>query len=322
MGKSDHKWISDLVNPIGEDLSSGAAELALRAISIFQAVMSEREGQPQQSDQGAVTLKDNLKFAARALVDCQPAMAPIFHLANSVLIAIDDSQPAIKTGEIIKRCQAALNEFERRLCESAAKIADQAFELIEPGGFVFAYSFSSTVVSALLNARAKGRYFRVACTEARPSLEGRKLACQLAQGGIEVVHTFDNAMGLVLPNCAVAFMGCDCVARPGAVNKVGSWLLAVGCRELNIPLYALSGTEKFVGEDRLFEFEKHTRPGAEVWDEAPKGISMLNNQYDLVPFSLITGLVTERGILHEDDVAEFASNYVVHEALKLETAKF
>ncbi|MCA9803701.1 MAG: hypothetical protein KC777_17135 [Cyanobacteria bacterium HKST-UBA02] len=313
MGNAEQDWISDLVHPIGEDLSSGAAELALRGIVVFQSVMSESESK------GAEALKSDLTHAAIRLVKCQPAMAPIFHLANSVLIAID-SKSDVK--EIVEACQSSLDDFERSLCESAAKIADMAFDLIEPGCFVFAYSFSSTVVSALLNARAKGRYFRVACTEARPSLEGRKFAARLSAGGIEVVHTFDNAMGLVLANCAVAFMGCDGIARPGVVNKVGSWLLAVGCRELGIPLYALSGTEKFVGEDRLFEFEKHHRPGAEVWEDAPRGISLLNNQYDLVPFSLISGLVTERGILEEKDVAAIASSYTVHDALKLETAAF
>lgn len=99
-------------------------------------------------------------------------------------------------------------------------------------------------------------------------------------------------------------------------------MLAVGCRELGIPLYALSGTEKFVNDDRLFEFEKHERPGEEVWDAVPKGVRVLNHQFDLVPFNLLSGLVTERGILKEPDIEQYVSRLEVHEALKLQPATF
>jgi len=313
MSQSDTEWISELVGPIIEDLLSGAAELALRAIVVFQTIMSEKASLPPEE------MRALLQETAKMLVSGQPAMAPLFHLCNKVLISIDDAKT---TEELTEKCQKTLDEFEKLLCDSVAKIADEAYELIEQGSLVFAYSFSSTVVSALLNARARGRYFRVACTEARPSMEGRKLAARLASGGIEVIHTFDNAMGLILPNCNAAFMGCDCIARPGVVNKVGSWMLAVACRELKIPLYALSGSEKFVGDERLFEFESHDRPGNEVWTDAPKGVSLLNHQFDLVPFDLLSGLVTELGVLKEADIEQHLRKYDVHEALKLTPVAF
>jgi translation initiation factor 2B subunit (eIF-2B alpha/beta/delta family) len=267
-----------------------------------------------------VQVKERMTQTARALVEAQPAMAPLFHLSNMVLQAINDA----KTVEQIQtQCQSALDQFERTLCESASLIADIVFDLIPPGELVFAYSFSSTVVSCLLNARAKGRYFRVACTEARPAMEGRKLAARLAAGNIEVIHTFDNALGLILPNCSAAFMGCDCIGRPGVVNKVGSWAMACACRELGIPLYALAGTEKFVNDDRLFEFEKHERPDSEVWDSIPKGVRVLNHQFELVPFTLLGGgLVTEKGILREQDIDKHISKMEVHEALKLDPVTF
>lgn len=305
----DSEQIKELVQPIRDDLLSGAAEIALRAITIFQQVMSD-ENDPKR-------LKELLIETARALIDAQPAMAPLFHLGNTALLSVRDAETA---DEIRDRCQAALMRFEKMLCESVDVIADHFLELIPPGETVFAYSFSSTVVSCLLNARARGRFFRVACTEARPANEGRKLAARLAKGGIEVIHSFDNAMGLLLPTCAVAFMGLDCVGRPGVVNKAGSWLLANSCKELGIPLYALSGTEKFVTDERLFEFERHERPGEEVWEDFPKGVRVLNRHFELIPFSHIAGIVTEHGILKEQDVDRYVSKLEVHEALRLEPA--
>jgi len=309
----DKKKIATLIEPIRNDVLSGAAEIALRAITIYQTVVSLNEA----SD--LATLKGDLAYTARALLDAQPAMAPLFHLSNKVLFATQDT---LDVQKLKAACANALDQFEKSLCDSAAKIAELVYELIPPGEVVFAYSFSSTVVSCLLNARAKGRYFRVACSESRPSLEGRKLSARLAAGGIEVIHTFDSAMGLVLPSCSIAFMGCDCIGNPGLVNKVGSLLLALTCQEMDIPLYALCGTEKFLTDERLFEFENHERPASELWEEPPKGVKVLNRQFELIPFKFLAGLVTEEGILQEKDLAKYLAEVPTHDALRLEPASF
>ncbi len=300
--------IEELVSPIKDDLTSGAAELALQAITALRALMAETAHESPE------TVKGLLTEAAQALVKAHPAMAPLFHLGNTVLQATKDSSD---TPSLIQAADQALDQFETKLCESAAKIADQVYNLIPPGELVFAYSFSSTVVSSLLNARARGKFFRAVCSEARPSMEGRKLATMLAGAGMEVINTFDSAMGLILPQCRVAFMGCDCVGRPGIVNKVGSWLLALACKEQGIPLYALAGTEKFVTDERFFEFEDHERPASEVWQDPPHGVRVMNKQYEPIPFNWLAGVVTEHGILQEGDIEKYISKMEVHEALRI-----
>jgi translation initiation factor 2B subunit (eIF-2B alpha/beta/delta family) len=303
--------IAELVEPIANDLSSGAAEIALQAITVFRTVLNENESAPAEQ------LTIRLIETAKALLQAQPAMAPMFHLGNTVLI---ETRNARTNEQIAAHADAALNKFEQRLCTSASLIADHVLDLIPFGEQIFAYSFSSTVVSSLLHAKAARRYFRVVCTEARPSMEGRKLATVLSQAGIEVMHTFDSAMGLVLPQCRAAFMGCDSVGRPGIVNKVGSWLLATACQQLGIPLYALAATEKFVTDERLFEFEDHERSGTEIWPEAPSAIRLCNQQYEVIPHSWIAGLITEHGLMKEAHIDQYVSKMEVHEALKIEGA--
>lgn len=300
--------IQEVITPIRDDLQSGAAELALQGISAFRTLMSEAENASPEA------MTQLLVDAAQALIKAHPAMAPLFHLGNEVLMATRGGK---STSAIIASADEALNRFETRLCESAAKIADNAFSLIPNGDMVFAYSFSSTVVSSLLNAKARGRSFRVLCTEARPSMEGRKLATVLSSAGIEVVHTFDSAMGLMLPQCRIALMGCDCVGRPGIVNKVGSWLLALACKENRIPLVALAGTEKFAADERFFEFEDFERPGTEVWPDAPTGVRVQNKQYEPIPWSWISSVVTEHGIIQEQGVEQYITEMEVHPALQL-----
>jgi translation initiation factor eIF-2B subunit delta len=308
-----NRQIASLVRPIQEDLLSGAAEIALRAISIFHTVLK------LDDSDNAATVRMHLIQTAQALLDAQPAMAPVFHLCNHILFATDNCTTA---QELKTECLVALDYYEKKLCDDVAKIADYVLDVIPPGGLVFAYSFSSTVVSCLLHARARGHYFRVACTESRPSMEGRKLASRLAAGNIEVLYTYDTAMGLVLPNCGVALMGCDCVGAPGLVNKAGSLLLALACKDMSVPLYALASTNKFVAEDRLFEFENHERPGSEVWDDVPAGVRVLNRQFELIPVASINAIITEHGFIGPDQVEQQIAQARVHEALKLAPVTF
>ncbi|MBX9688646.1 MAG: hypothetical protein K2X27_18200 [Candidatus Obscuribacterales bacterium] len=303
--------VDKMLADIAEDLSSGAAELGLRAINIYRHILTTDK-------RGLSAVKDELAAVSIKLINGQPAMAPLVNLANAILQSADK---AASLEELESAGLEAADRFESRLCDSASRIAERVSKLVPSGEWVFAYSFSSTVVSSLLNARAERsphtKLFRVVCTESRPSLEGRKLAAMLASAGLEVTHTFDSAMGLFLPNCRVAFMGVDAVARPGIVNKVGSWLLALACRELKIPLYALSGTEKFVPDDLLFSFENHERPGSEIWDAPPSGVRVVNRQFELIPFDWISGLVTEDGVLKtEADVEKYVDALNLHPALE------
>lgn len=300
--------LSLMVSDIAEDLTSGAAELGLRSVVIYRQLLNNA------ATANIAALKAQIAELSHKLITGQPAMAPLFNLANDILFAADSAQ---SVDELISTCIKTADKFESRLCESASRIAESTSKLVPWGQTVFAYSFSTTVVSSLLNAKSQQKPFRVVCTESRPSMEGRKLATMLASAGVEVTHTFDSAMGLFLPSCKVAFMGVDAVARPGIVNKVGSWLLALACRELKIPIFALAGTEKFVTDDILFSFEDHERPGSEIWDNPPSGVRTVNRQFELIPFDWIAGLVTEEGILrNEDDVAKYVDNIKVHPALE------
>lgn len=142
----NEKFIERLVAPIRNDLLSGAAEIALQAIVVFKTVLSFNQNTEVKE------LRENLKLTGLKLIEAQPAMASLVNLANVVLAAANKANSA---DQIKQDCLTALNLFEKVLCDSVAKIAETALSLLPPGEMVFAYSFSSTVVSCLLNARSK-----------------------------------------------------------------------------------------------------------------------------------------------------------------------
>ncbi|MCA9375212.1 hypothetical protein KC622_02690, partial [Candidatus Dojkabacteria bacterium] len=44
------------------------------------------------------------------------------------------------------------------------------------------------------------------------------------------------------------------------------------------------------------------RPGEEIWEEAPKGLKLINPAFELVNRELITGFITEIGVLKPSDI--------------------
>lgn len=242
---------------------------------------------------------ETISRAACTIVRSQPAMAPLFFLSNSVLDILERSNNVDMAKKTIL---AYLTEFDHDMSNSVATIAENTFSLIPNSDLTFVYSFSSTIVSALLNAKAKGRQVRVGCTESRPYLEGHKLAKVLAAKNIDVTMTYDCAMGLLLNNSRIAFMGCDCMGRPGIVNKAGSLMLALICKELSIPLYVLASSDKIVNDDLVFEFERMEHRGQDIWSSPPKGVDLFNRPYEIIPASLVSGIITEKGILSEKDL--------------------
>ena len=136
LDESLKKEIANLTLHIKDDLLSGAAEIALRAISVFQTVLALESIKDYQMAKAA------LVETSRDLIDVQPAMAPLFHLGNSVLNAIESAK---SMDEVKEATNNALTKFESMLCASAATIADLAYDLIDPGELIFAYSFVESV---------------------------------------------------------------------------------------------------------------------------------------------------------------------------------
>ena len=102
----------------------------------------------------------------------------------------------------------------------------------------------------------------------------------------------------------LALVGADRITRLGYVaNKVGTYPLALVCRERGIPFYVAAPTSTIdPGAEGPEEVEIEVRDPREVLEFAgvriaPEGVDALYYAFDITPPHLITGIVTERGIL-------------------------
>lgn len=153
----------------------------------------------------------------------------------------------------------------------------------------------------------KGTDMHVYCDETRPLLQGARLTSfEVASAGITTTVQCDNmASSLMRAGLIdIIFVGCDRVARNGDfANKIGTSGLAIIAKHYGIPFYvcAPSSTidmETPSGSQIPIEMRDPDEV-TEMWYQermAPKNVNVYNPAFDVTDHSLITGMITEKGL--------------------------
>ncbi|HYD56302.1 MAG TPA: S-methyl-5-thioribose-1-phosphate isomerase [Burkholderiales bacterium] len=158
---------------------------------------------------------------------------------------------------------------------------------------------------------AKGKGISVIANETRPYLQGARLtAYELVQEGIPCTLITDNMAGHLMSrgDVDVIVVGADRIAANGDVaNKIGTYALAVLAKRHGIPFYVAAPLSTFdakIPDGSHIPIEE--RPAAEVtgyrearW--APEGVEVRNPAFDVTPADLITGIITEKGVVLAPD---------------------
>jgi translation initiation factor eIF-2B subunit delta len=294
-----------LIREVAEDNTSGAVELTKKATQALLHFSDETRAQDLSQ------FLSELMTAGRELIQAQPSMAPLFNLVNSVLSSLDTAEKVDEARRIVK---AAASTFAEDLDASGDKIAKQALPLISDGATIMTHSRSSTVLRALSLAKERGRNFAILCTESRPIFEGRELARQLAQQGIEVTLVTDAAVAHSMNQVDLVMVGADSISSRGLVNKMGTHALALAANAHAVPFYALCGIEKFLPSD-CPHMEIELKDPREVWEDSPGGVTVLNYYFDLTPLEFVSAVVTEKGLLGRASVLKMLSQLRTHKLL-------
>ena len=164
-----------------------------------------------------------------------------------------------------------------------------------------------TATAGMYVAHARGHRFRVYCDETRPLLQGSRLtAWELDRGGIDAVVITDNMAAQVMREGRVQLVvtGADRIAANGdAANKIGTYGVAICAARHNIPFYVAAPYSTFDPDLPSGDGIPIEQRGAEEITEgfgrrtAPEGIATYSPAFDVTPAELITGLITDRGII-------------------------
>jgi methylthioribose-1-phosphate isomerase len=164
-----------------------------------------------------------------------------------------------------------------------------------------------TALGIVQAAHYAERELHVWVDETRPYLQGARLtAWELEQAGVPHTLIADVAAGYLMSRgeVDVILVGADRIAANGdTANKVGTYPLAVLAARHGIPFYVCAPTTSVDLETQSGgEIEIEERPGDEVLVVrghriAPRGTEVRNPAFDVTPAELITGIVTEEGVV-------------------------
>jgi methylthioribose-1-phosphate isomerase len=174
-----------------------------------------------------------------------------------------------------------------------------------------------TATASIYLAYDKGIPIHVFADETRPRNQGASLtAWELGRHGVPHTVIADNTGGHLMQHGAVdlVIVGTDRVTANGDVcNKIGTYLKALAARDNNVPFYVAlpSPTIDFTVADGVAEIPIEERSADEVATMTgrtadgrietvrivPDGSAVANYGFDVTPARLVTGLITERGVI-------------------------
>lgn len=200
--------------------------------------------------------------------------------------------------------------------EVCRRIGENALGLIKPGDGLLTHCNAGrlaavkygTATAPMYLGHEKGYKFRIYVDETRPLLQGARLtAFELQEAGMDVTLICDNMSGTVMQKGLVdaVFVGCDRVAANGdTANKIGTSVVAAVAKHYGVPFYVCAPTSTIdmsLAEGSEIPIEERTPEEiTEMWYEqrmAPKGVKVYNPCFDVTSHELITGIVTEYGIM-------------------------
>ncbi|HZJ84573.1 MAG TPA: S-methyl-5-thioribose-1-phosphate isomerase [Syntrophomonadaceae bacterium] len=205
----------------------------------------------------------------------------------------------------------AIGEYGQRLISQPSKIMT-----ICNAGHLATCGYG-TALGVIRSAAKKNKVKGVWANETRPVLQGSRLTVwELTQDNIPVTLITDNMAGYVMSQGEVDFIvvGADRIATNGdTANKIGTYSLAVLAQHHQIPFYiaapistidfAISKGKEIPIEERNAD-EVRSIMGSML--TVPK-VAVFNPAFDVTPNHLITGIITEKGVLKPPFAEEILS---------------
>ncbi len=264
-----------------------------------------------------------LKEAGDYLTSSRPTAVNLFWAVERVRQKAEEFAGAAAKADLTKLRQVVLAEANavcqedidmcRRIGENGQKfIRDDSGVLTHCNAGALATAGQGTALSVIFEAHKRGRKFKVYADETRPLLQGARLtAWELKQARIDVTVICDNMAGALMKQGQISMVltGADRIAANGdAANKIGTYSLSVLAKVNGIPFYIAAPSSTFdLSIKSGDEIPIEQRAAEEVTTFAkeqivPEGVDVYNPAFDVTDASLITAIITEKGVIEGPNV--------------------
>ena len=239
---------------------------------------------------------------------------------KDIIIKIDPDVPESDAKESLL---TAIDSFiHERITVADTLIAQTASSKIRDGDVILTFAKSSIVLKTLLEAHAKGTRFRVIVVDSKPLFEGRKLAEELADHGLDVQYNLISAGAHAVKEASKVLVGAHAMMGNGRLySRIGTAVVAMLAHDRDIPVIVCCESVKFTDRVALDSIvSNEVAPAEELlargeegegqvkrWKETPN-LQLLNVMYDVTPAEYIKMVVTEYGSLPPSSVPAVLRN--------------
>jgi methylthioribose-1-phosphate isomerase len=256
-------------------------------------------------------LLEDLESAKKILIETRPTAVNLAWALEKIMKVAyeEDKVPEIKNS-VIQKAKSMANED----LQTNMKIGKYGSELIDSHDTIMTHCNAGalatvgygTALGVIRASKESGKQIKVIATETRPVMQGSRLTTfELRHAGIDVSLIPDTAVGYVISKSMVdkIIVGADRILRTGHVfNKIGTYQIALIANQHGIPFYVAAPLSTFDMKSNPKDVTIEQRKASEVTTigdkkTAPDDIGVINPAFDMTPPELITGIITEAGVV-------------------------
>ena len=288
---------------------------AIGVSGAFGLALATLQSNATEKDQ----LIQDLEVAKKILFETRPT-------AVNLSWGLENIMNVAKDGETVDQIRTSVVETAKQMAEDDIQInmsiGKNGSDLFSDNDTIMTHCNAGalatvgygTALGVIRATKESGKNIKVIATETRPVQQGSRLtAFELKHDGIDVSIIPDTAVGYTMANGLVngVIVGADRILQTGHVfNKIGTYQIATMAKQQNIPFYVAAPLSTFDLESRPEDVIIEQRNASEVTGigdkkTAPDGIDVINPAFDMTPPELISGIITENGIVkppYEDSI--------------------
>lgn len=264
-------------------------------------------------------LKEKIKEDIKLIKSSRPTAYNLFFALDRMERIIDNFDGENKK-ELLEKLLSEAEDIYREDLEACYKIGNFGEKIIKDGMSILTHcnagglatSGFGTALAPIYIAKKKGKKIHVYVDETRPVLQGARLTTwELEKNKIPYTLICDNMAGYLMSKrkIDIVIVGADRIAKNGdTANKIGTYSLAVLANYHKIPFYVAAPISTFdfnINDGSEIPIEERNKDEVKKINGkyiCPKNSNVYNPSFDVTPHYLITGFITEKGIIKPDEI--------------------
>ena len=263
------------------------------------------------------------------------------YLASSRPTAVNLTWAVEQQKALVKKSTSDINDLIKELTDNAVKLeledieinkkmGDYGSTVVPKGATILTHCNAGalatvaygTALGVVRSAFAKDPTIKVFADETRPRQQGARLTTfELAMDGIPVTLITDGMSGYFMNKGMIDMVcvGADRIASNGdTANKIGTYNVAIVAKYHNVPFYIaapLSTIDTSIQSGKYIPIEERSHEEVTHINGkviCPEKVNVINPAFDVTPNELISGIITEVGILrppYKDSIKKAFEEY-------------